>query len=451
MNADLGSRTLYSLILGWCTVIVTGVSMIAVVKDRSMSYCLLAMAFVAVPAEIGCSSSGRGAHTGGASGSGGTSGAGGLTATGGGPSAGGALGTGGSGSADARGNDSASGGTGGALTADDVCRAALGAICDRFAACGSSPSDDPSTYAPPCNDVAAACPDYFFNETSTRTLAAVGGCLDELKGLSCTDLDLIVRSSCLTPGTAPAGAPCARASNCQSGSCSSNNMGCGVCTGAMVAIGDSCTGNNGCGVGAFCHPATKLCTPTSTIVHVEEGQPCDLAAVPAVGCAGDRYCKTVDSGTAGTCERRQPPIVVDAGQACDAVHTICAPNFICFTITGVLTGDGSYTSVSTCVPMDSCGDTACDETTYCKVSGGRQSCAPRAAAGERCLGDGGTTPCANTLYCASTTGLCTAPGRQGDACDDSRLCDDQFLCLGGLCTPLSTQACLAKSKDGGAE
>ncbi len=433
----------------------------AIARDRSMLYCLLVMGLLIVLAEIACSGSGRGAG-----GAGGASGDGGMPATGGKSSADSALGAGGAGGAggaDARTTDGASdgaggaggvggaGGTGGGLTADEVCRAALGALCDRYAACAGSPPVDPSTLSPPCNDTAAACPDYFFNGTSTRTLASVAGCLGELEGLSCTDIDLGVRPSCFTPGTAPNGTPCARASTCQSGTCSGYSLGCGSCIGTLAATGASCADGSGCGPGDFCHPATKLCTPASTIVHAGAGETCDPAAVPSIGCAGDRYCRTVvDGGTAGTCEPRQPPIVLDAGQACDAVNVVCPASFVCFINMNLPTADGSYVTVSSCVPMYSCGSTACDETTYCETSGGRQSCVPKAAAGESCLGDGGDTPCANGLYCASTTGVCTPYGKPGDACDDRHPCDDHLLCVSGQCAQLSTSACALLSKDGGA-
>jgi hypothetical protein len=413
------------------------------------------MALVGVLAVIGCAGSGSKAQTGGTTGSAGGFAAGGTTATGGGTPTGGVVGSSGAGGGDARPADGASGGSGGAggtMTADEACRAVLGVLCDRFAACTGNAAADPATLSPPCDDVPAACPDYLFNEASTRTVAAITGCLADLGGLSCTDLDLTLRPSCWTPGTRPAGAACARASNCQSGGCSGIDRACGTCVGNLVATGESCADSSAvCRRTDFCHPATKLCTPGSTIVHAGKGEACDPAAVPAVGCAGDLHCLVPDGGTVGTCGTREPPIVVGEGEACDTLHT-CGPGLTCFT-TITFTDDGGYTSSpSTCVLSTNCGTKSCDDTTFCRWGDGGPSCVPLAAAGERCLGDGGrvTTPCLYDLNCSGTTGVCTAFGKQGDACDDRNPCAQHLLCVGGHCLPLSTQTCSMTSPDSGA-
>jgi hypothetical protein len=138
------------------------------------------------------------------------------------------------------GGSGGSGGSGGAVADDEVCRAALGAICDRFATCAGSAAADPTTLARPCDNIAAACPDFFFNEASTRTVAGVTASVAELAALSCFDIDLGLRPASWTPGTSPLGATCARVSNCQSGACSGVNTQCGSCVGDMVATGESC-------------------------------------------------------------------------------------------------------------------------------------------------------------------------------------------------------------------
>jgi len=266
--------------------------------------------------------------------------------------------------------------------------------------------------------------------------------------LSCTDLDLSLRPSCFTPGTLAGGAACARGSSCQSLVCSSGNNHCGTCVGTAIATGSSCAGT-GCRGGDFCHPGTKLCTPESTIVHAGLGQPCDPAAVPSVGCAGDLLCVATDGGSAGTCEMRPATIVVGAGQTCDAVH-VCDTNYVCFTI---LPGTVDASTSSTCVPIDLCAGTVCEDATmFCKMGDGGRYCAPKGAAGERCLGDGGTTisTCGYGLYCQAATGVCAAFGKQGDACDAQDQCAEYFLCMGGRCVPFSTAACTTPGPEGGA-
>src|SRR5512133_606446 len=122
--------------------------------------------------------------SGGASSVGGSSGSGGS---------GGSTLMGGSGGVGTTGGAGGSGGAGGAMAADEACRAALGAICDRFRTCAGRAADDPTILSRPCDDIAAACPDFFFNEASTRTVAGIAGSVAELAALSCTDLDLGLR------------------------------------------------------------------------------------------------------------------------------------------------------------------------------------------------------------------------------------------------------------------
>jgi hypothetical protein len=399
-----------------------------------------------------CSSSGK-------PGSGSSGGSGGVGHSGG---AGGSGGIGGRGRADAGLTDAASGGAGGtssldgtsggaggaSTAADDVCRSVLGALCDRAAICSGDTSGDPANRGPFCNDVAAICPDYFFNPSSTRTVAAVSGCLTDVMALSCTDLDLSLRPACWTPGTLPTGAACARASSCQSGMCSGNNYSrCGSCTGTMVATGASCAGNTLCPPGDFCHPVTKLCTPGSTVVHAGLGKACDPTGVPPVGCTGDLHCLASDGGSAGTCEPLPAKIVVGNGQTCDAVHT-CGPGLICFTILGE-TVDGSAIP-STCTPTNPCGTQLCDDTSFCATGDGGQHCAPTSPAGTPCRNDAGhsLTTCRPGLYCANTN-VCTGPGTEGAACDANTICAEYLLCVGGRCQLLSTAICAATA-DGSA-
>ena len=401
---------------------------------------------------VACSSPGTRSGSGAAGGSGdpgGSSGRGDAGGSGGSGDiiAGSSGGVGGSQVVDAGPADATSAGSGGsgvATTSDQVCRAAVGALCDRVSTCSGFAA------GAPCDDIAAVCPDYLFNATSTRTVAAISDCLADLKAQPCTDLGLGVRPACLSRGTLPAGAACAHASNCQSGDCSPSNTVCGSCSSNATASGASCADGSLCPPGDFCHPGTKLCTSGSTIVHAGVGQPCDLAAVPSVGCSGDLRCVTPDAGTAGTCTPPTPPIVVGGDQACDTTH-VCGPGLICFTDI-VITGDAS-TSTSTCVPEYPCGGEACDATTFCKVADGGYHCLPKAAAGDGCLGDAGrmTTTCMNGLYCSTATGACTAYGKQGDPCDGRSPCAAYFLCASGRCVPLSSQSCSTANQDAGVD
>ena len=315
------------------------------------------------------------------------------------------------------------------MTAEQACRAAIEALCQRGAACGGDPDNWQD-----CARVSAACPESFFNQASTRTVAGIVACLDELAQQPCTDSELGLFPSCWSPGTRPSGASCVYASNCASGSCSGNATTCGHCGDGPAATGESCA-SVGCRAGDFCHPGTKLCMPGTSIVHVAQGEACDLAAVPTVGCTGDLHCIAPSGQTAGTC---QPLPILDLGQHCYQVTGLCRPPTVCFTLV-----DG-VTNPSECRAPDPCGAAPCDATTFCKDGDGGRYCAPLAAVGEACAGDAGTiaTLCASGAVCWANTGVCTKYGERGDPCDgDVQPCGSYLSCTNGRCAPLATEAC----------
>jgi len=323
-------------------------------------------------------------------------------------------------------------------TADDLCRTAIFARCQRLAACGGGVSPDGS-----CTAASAACPDYLFNQASTRTVAGIAACLDELGQQPCSDIDLGVLPSCLSPGTRPAGAACAYSSNCASGGCSGRGMVCGTCAAEPAATGQSCA-SAGCRAGDFCHPASKLCTSGSTIVHAAQDQPCDLAAQPSVGCAGDLHCIAPTGQTAGTC---QPLPLLDVGQPCYQVPGVCRAGLECFTnINGSTT-----TSECVALPGDpACGSAPCDSTTFCKSGDGGRYCAPRAAVGDVCAGDGGAViaQCVSGAFCFGG-GVCGKYGMRGDPCSDAQPCASYLVCTNGRCAPLGTEGCAPMAGDAG--
>ena len=385
-----------------------------------------------------CACSSKGKPAGADASTGGTGGSGGASA-----GAAGAAGVGAGGGAGS--SAGAPGSDGGPLTtADALCRAAIQARCDRLAACGAYPDS-----AANCAQLSAVlCPGYFFNSDSTRTIDAVSACIGDLEGESCSDIDLGLFPSCWSPGTRPEGAPCAYPSVCQSGVCTGNSSSCGVCRGGPpAATGESCASLR-CRAGDFCHPATKLCTPGNTIVHAAQGQPCDSGALPAIGCAGDLHCVGPYGQTAGTC---QPLPLWDLNQPCYETSTVgqCRPPLTCFaTIT-------STTTTSQCVPPTpdpGCPTAPCDATQFC-ASGATIHCAPRAAVGEVCAGDGGTTiaQCVAGAFCVASTGVCTTYAKLGEACADVvQPCGDYLTCASSRCVPRGNETCPLSPADAGA-
>jgi hypothetical protein len=223
---------------------------------------------------------------------------GGNSATGGGNSPGGASASAG---ASAAGGTSATDArdTAVAMTPLEACRAAITALAERRALCNGTPVQD---YLGP----ASACPDYYFNADSNRTVPNVTACISTLSALTCTDIALNLAPACLAGGNGPAGAPCAYASQCQSNACPSNSTLCSTCQ-RETPLGGACgVGASYCQAGSFCNLGTGLCTDAHTIMYAKEGEPCNLRATPAVGCEGDLQCLGPFITYQGTCTPLRP-------------------------------------------------------------------------------------------------------------------------------------------------
>ena len=371
--------------------------------------------------------SGAGGKGSGGAGGKGTAGAGGQGAGG----AGGRNGGAGAGAVDAAtdhartdaANDARADAAGSSTPADQACRAAIHAECQRLVACEYNSTSD-------CEAVAATCPDFLFGPDSNATIQEVTACFAQFATVTCTDFDLEAYPSCFSGGARPPGATCLHSSECQSGGCTGRSERCGTCGARPVATGQSCA-SVGCGPGDFCHRKTQLCTPVSTIVHAGLDQPCDLSATPAVGCSGDLHCIAPTAGTtAGIC--RAP---LGNGESCAGTGALCEPPLVCF-------------NQMTCQPdpFEVCVDGGvCDDASFCKPDGrGFHVCAPRAAIGEICAPDGGaaTTECVSGALCLGTPGICGTLGNLGDPCDAAHPCGSAYLmCTSGRCATLPTASC----------
>jgi hypothetical protein len=147
-----------------------------------------------------------------------------------------------------------------AMTAEQVCRDAIIAQCERIATCAGVSSDG-------CAVLAEHCPGYYFSPTSLRTIENVSACIPKIRAASCTDIMLGNYNSCLAGGTGGGGAPCVAASQCQSGSCSGYWPTCGTCTPAL-AVGDPCgSGAAICPVGTRCNATTHVCAAVMPVAH----------------------------------------------------------------------------------------------------------------------------------------------------------------------------------------
>jgi hypothetical protein len=328
--------------------------------------------------------------------------------------------------------------------AEQACRDAIAAQCQRRQFCtGASSSAG-------CGDVPYPCPSYYFGPDSRRTVENVQACLPALQQIACSDLLMGVLPDCLLGGNKQGGEPCAFASQCASSVCSGGVNACGMCA-AVLEVGQPCGGaQSACRTGTFCHRTTGVCTAATTIVHAAEGSPCDLAANPVVSCQGDLICSVTTSAlTAGTCVR--PPA---AGQPCAIFpggNQICAPGLRC----GISTVSGSRMLVCGQGP---CGTVQCPPTAFCYEDPMTPlNCRTLATLGQTCTQNmpGGDALCDPTTVCkivsdagagAPASGTCVVrppPTAVGDACDPATGCDFPLLCTGGHCVGLDPASCTA--------
>jgi hypothetical protein len=325
--------------------------------------------------------------------------------------------------------DASEDGAGDALDANSTCREAIATQCRRQLACRGA---NMAT----CIQIADRCPSYYFNPTSNRTVADIQACLPALAAMTCTDISMGLTPPCLVLGTAPPGTACLYSTECQFG-CTDGIDECGTCRASTQALtGQACDSTHSCAATDFCHTVAKVCVSKTSVLHAAEGQPCDFAAQPAVGCSGDLVCaRATASGTAGTC-RPLPKLSEPCAMAGDALGSLCAAGLLC------------DASTSTCqVPKPAgCGDAgACDVNTFCQ-SGAQ--CVSRAAEGQPCRIGGTSEPeiqCVANIWCVVTPGMgrngvCTKPGTIGDGCDTTHPCAGS-LCGAGRCGEFDPDLC----------
>lgn len=334
--------------------------------------------------------------------------------------------------------------SGTARTPADVCRAAIEAQCRRYAVCRGSDAVVCPT---------ERCPEYYFNPRSLRTVSEIESCLDALGSMTCTDIAMSILPPCLRGGIGGGGATCLYNTECEFGC--SRSEACGTCLAASrAATGDACDGSRRCATTDYCHTATRKCVPKASVVHAAEGEPCDFAAQPAVGCQGDLICaRTTATSTAGTCRtlpQANEPCALDGDPR---YGPICGPGLWCDSQT------------TTCLPLSSspggCGDGgACDVTSFCRAPAGPDAtCVARALEGQKCTSALAAEPevaCVLGTRCVfdadgGRNGTCVALRALGEPCDETHPCGDSLCGVAGRCTTFHSAACQPDTADAGSD
>jgi hypothetical protein len=312
----------------------------------------------------------------------GTEAAGGRTSSGGANSIDGSASTGHGGNAGSSGSTSKA--SSGADTkpssteATQVCRAAITAQVERSNFCFG--------YDIGYTQHLDACPDYYFNADSNRSVSAVAACVPQLKNTPCSELSLSLIAACLTPGKRPAGAGCAYPSQCLGGVCESTSSSCGICRDGNFPPGATCQRFQ-CQPGDFCDEDAGKCVSRSTFVYASEGEPCHNSKTSTVFCQGDLQCTNVDMTMKLACQKQQ---------------------------------------------RFNCGARQCEAGTYCGDST-TGACTPAARLGEACseTRTGDLPTCDFSLRCWN--GKCVKRRVAGESCDPNNPCSEYFECVNGVC------------------
>lgn len=330
-----------------------------------------------------------------------------------------------------------------AARADQACREALIAQCERNKICTPRTSTDCVQFA------ADRCPDYYFGPHTLRTVENVEACVPQLRQATCSDIQMGISTQCLLGGLGTAGAPCSGSAECASNMCSGTFGGCGTCR-APLALGEACFGSAPCASGTLCHPSKNVCVSAPLVVsHAAEGEHCSLTIDPLVGCQGDLVCVYDPSGGDRKCTslpKQGEPCLTD-----DSVPG-CAPGLAC----GPSTASGKLTYV--CGNPAPCGTAICDANSFCYENPARSfSCQPYVGASESCSqAKDGDRRCAPGFECVVekpydadggrvTIGTCVPQRNQVDvdgSCNKSNaFCRSPLTCREGRCVRFDPASC----------
>ena len=275
-------------------------------------------------------------------------------------------------------NDASLGDDGGAPDpkATQACRAAITALVERANFCFG--------YDIGYAQYLDACPDYYFNPDSNRSLAVVADCISKLNSQPCSELALNLTSACLPGGKRPVGAGCSFPSQCQGNVCQGGLTSCGKCQDGNFPPGTSCQRFQ-CQAGDFCDEAAGKCVTGGSLVYASEGDPCHNSKTSTVICQGDLHCTNVGQTAAMSCQ--------------------------------------SFRQLD-------CSTRQCDAGSYCSDSS-TGTCVPFAKLGEAC-GVGGSIPvCDPSLRCWN--GKCTKRALGGESCNADQPCSEFYDCVKGTC------------------
>jgi hypothetical protein len=297
---------------------------------------------------------------------------------------------------------------------DALAAAYKDAQCTHLAMCGIFPSKDAclaaeieadARFAIDYSVVAAAAGGHVvYNGNAARE------CLDAIAASACdrtAESARVLPAACsaLFSGIGTAGQICHVDAECVSRQCSGSMPGTcamGVCLGDTppdqqpAEIGETCALTSDCIDGAFCDPATQLCTE---LQPAGAGCTLDGECAYGLGCVGPIGSRTCGALPAVGQACASDGICRDEGTYCDLTADMCRPIGVAGT---------PCSEADACSPYYPCNGTC----TQAPALG--EAC----SSGNRCF-DAGT-------WCDFGAGLCVAKRADGAACDSDAECSSNF-------------------------
>jgi hypothetical protein len=269
----------------------------------------------------------------------------------------------------------------------------IGKLCEKLNSCA------PAAIKINWGDVATCttrlkldCVDAAKAPDTGLTFAAAQACVQAVASATCEDILYRKVAACQFKGKRMNGAGCGTDDQCQSGRCAKNDAACGVCA-ELAKAGNTCSAG--------------------------QDEDCE----PGLVCSEDRRC--VLPGAAGTpCNDNQP----------------CRFGFYCRM--GSCVAEAQEPG-ATCQDFEGC---SLLKGLFCNPNVGKCQNLGFANAGDPCwLVNNTLTLCAGGALCevgqGATTGVCSAPGKDGDTCGAERGCIEPARCLGGRCRLDNSASC----------
>lgn len=204
-----------------------------------------------------------------------------------------------------------------------------------------------------------------------------------------------------------------------------------------LPVGSPCTAFNDCANGAMCDEVLRTCQLSQ---QVDAGASCTGALLDSQRSRRCGYSPTFESyacrgaavnsdggvGTLGVC-------------APHAVGDVCRYNSEC-PRASYCSGDFQVpgTCMAAAVGTPCTGSSSCRSSEFCQVMGTSNTCQPKVATNQVCIGQGS---CLNVAEaCTGTPSMptdlrCRPIGGAGTPCIDSSICTFGFSCQNGVCAP----------------